>query len=72
MHQSIPPAPSPPPFSGWPPGISIFLALEGKFPGVGILELSNPRGGDEKGGQMPRPPPTLQYFSLIEQSSSAI
>ena len=46
MHQSIPAAPSPPPPpSGWPPGISIFLALDGKFPGVGTLELSNPPGG---------------------------
>ena len=42
MHQSIPPAPSTPP--GWPPGISIFFALDGKFPGVGTLELSNPPG----------------------------
>ena len=29
---------------GWPPGISIFFALDGKFPGVGTLELSNPPG----------------------------
>ena len=56
MHQSIPPAPSPPP--GWP----LFFAWDGKFPGVGPLELSNPRGGDEKRGQMPRPPSTLQHF----------
>ena len=34
--------PGPPP--GWPPGISIFFALDGKFPGVGTLELSNPPG----------------------------
>ena len=31
-----------------------------------------PRGGDEKRGQMPRPPLTLQHFSLIAQSNSAI
>ena len=34
--------PAPPP--GWPPGIGIFFALDGKFPGVGTLELSNPPG----------------------------
>ena len=63
MHQSIPAAPSPPPPpSGWPTGISIFLALDGK----------SSWGGDEKRGQMPRPLSTLQHFSLIEQSSSAI
>ena len=70
MHQSIPPAPSTPP--GWPPGISIFFALDGKFPGVGTLELSNPPGWGRKKGQMPRPPSTLQHFSLIAQSNSAI
>ena len=63
MHQSIPPAPRPPP--GWPPGISIFFALDGKFPGVGALELSNPPGWGRKKGQMPRPLSTLQHFSLI-------
>ena len=31
-----------------------------------------PRGGDEKRGQMSRPPSTLQRFPLIAQSSSAI
>ena len=31
-----------------------------------------PRGGDEKRGQMPRPPSTLQHFLVIAQSSSAI
>ena len=51
---------------------SIFFALDGKFKGVGTLELSNPRGGDEKRGQMPRPPSTLQHFSLIALSNSAI
>ena len=52
MHQSIPPAPSAPP--GWPPGISMFFALDGKFPGVGTLELSNPPGvGTKKEGKCP-------------------
>ena len=27
-----------------------FRYVDGKFPGVGTLELSNPRGGDEKRG----------------------
>ena len=52
MHQSIPAAPSaPPPFSrADPPGISIFFfALDGKFPGVGTLELSNPPGTKKEG-----------------------
>ena len=38
----------------------------------GLLSCQIPRGGDEKIGQMPRPPSTLQHFSLIAQSSSAI
>ena len=55
MHQSIPAALSSLPRpAGWPPCISIFFALDGKFPEVGTLELSNPR-----------PPSTLQHFSLI-------
>ena len=54
MHESIPAASSPP-LSGWPPGIIIFFALDGKFPGVGILELSNPPGLDETEGKCPVP-----------------
>ena len=42
IHQSIPAAPASP--LGWPPGISVFFALDGKFPGVGTLELTNPPG----------------------------
>ena len=71
MHQSIPAASNPhPPFPG--PGISIFFALDGKFPGVGILELSNSPDGDEKRGQMPRPPSTLQHFQLIAQPNGPV
>ena len=29
-----------PPPARWPLGISIFFALDGKFPGVGTIELS--------------------------------
>ena len=42
MHQSIPPAPSSPPPGADPRALAIFFALDGKFPGVGTLELSNP------------------------------
>ena len=38
----------------------------------GLLSCQIPRGGVEKRGQMPHPPSTLQHFSLIAQSSSAI
>ena len=31
-----------------------------------------PLGGDEKRGQMPRPPSTLQLFSLMAQSNNAV
>ena len=70
MHQSIPAAPSAP--LGKPPGISIFFALNGKFRDWGLLSCQIPQGGDEKRGQMPRPPSTLQHFSLIAQSNSAV
>ena len=63
------PSPTPP---GWPPSISIFFALDSKFPGWGLLTCQIPRSGDEKRGQMPRPPPTLQHFSLIAQSNNAV
>ena len=62
----------PPPPPGLTPWHCIFFALDGKFPEVGTLELSNLPGGDEKRGQMPRPPSTIQHFSLIAQSKSAI
>ena len=43
MQKSIPHAPSPP-----PPGHYHFFALDGKFPGVGTLELSKPLGWRRK------------------------
>ena len=49
-----------------------FFALDGKFSGVGTLSCQIPRGEDKKRGQMRRPPSTLQHFSLIAQSSSAL
>ena len=62
MHQSIPAAPS----------ISIFLPWMANSRGWGLLSWQIPRGGEEKRGQMPRPPSTVQHFSLIAQSNSAI
>ena len=58
-HQSIPVAPSPPPPD--PPGISIVLPWMANF-GGGLLSCQIPLGGDEKRGQMPRRPSTLQHF----------
>ena len=40
--------------------------------GWGLLSWQIPRGGEEKRGQMPRPPSTVQHFLLIAQSNSAI
>ena len=40
--------------------------------GWGLLSCQIPWGGDEKRGQMRRPPSGLQHFSLIAQSNSAI
>ena len=39
----------PPPPRTDPPGISIFLALDGKIPWVGTLELSNSLGTKKEG-----------------------
>ena len=72
IHQSIPPPLSQPPPPRTDPRALAFFALDGKFPGWGLLSCQIPRGGDEKRGQMPRPPSTLQHFSLIAQSNSAI
>ena len=53
MHQSIPPALRPPP-PGWPPGISIFFALDGKFPGGGDSWAGKSPGvGTKKEGKCP-------------------
>ena len=38
----------------------------------GLLSCQINRDGDEKRGQMPLPPSTLQHFSLIAQSNSAV
>ena len=75
MHQSIPPAPSPRPLPLPPTPRAEPLVLAFFFPwmansrGWGLLSRQIPRGGDEKRGQQPRPPSTLQHFSLIAQSN---
>ena len=70
MDQSIPTATSPP--RADPRASPFFLPWMANSRGWGLLSCQIPRGGDEKRGQMPRPPSTLQHFSLIAQSSSAI
>ena len=49
-----------------------FLPWMVNFRRWGLLSCQIPRGGDEKRGQMPRPPSTLQHFSLIARSNSAV
>ena len=46
MHQSIPPAPRP--SRADPRELALFFALDGKFPGVGTLELASPPGWGRK------------------------
>ena len=56
MHQSIPAAPC-------VNGINMFLALDGKFPGVGTLELSNLLGwGRKKRANTPSSVNTATFF----------
>ena len=70
--QSIPAAPNhnPPPVK--PQALAFFFPWLANSWGWGLLNCQIPRGGDEKRGQMPRPPSTLQYFSLIAQSNNAV
>ena len=75
MHQSIPAAPNPPPPPpprADPEALAFFLPWMANFRVWGLLSCQVPRGGDERGGQMPRPPSTLQIFSLIAQSNSVL
>ena len=61
-----------PPPPGLPPGIRVFLPWMANSRGWGLLSCQIPRDGDEKRGQMPRPQSTLQHFSLIAESNSAV
>ena len=64
----------PPPPRIWadPRALAFFLPWMVNSRGWGILSCQIPRGGDGKRRQMPRPPSTLQHFSFIAQSNSAI
>ena len=64
MHQSIPPAPRPPPRAD-PRELAFFLPRMANSRGWGPLSWQFPRGGEEKRGQMPRPPSTVQHVLLI-------
>ena len=65
------PHPIPPP--GLPLGISIFfLPWMANSWGWGLFSCKIRRGEDEKRGQTPCPPSTLQQFSLIAKSNSTI
>ena len=55
-----------------PRALALFLPLMANSWGWGLLSCQMPGGGDEKRGQMPHPPSSLQYFSLIAQSNNAV
>ena len=60
MHQSILAAPSPtpaPPLQAYPRALAFFWPWMANSREWGLLSSQIPRGGDEKRGQMPRPPP---------------
>ena len=57
----------------WPTGISIFFALDGKFPGGGdSWAVNSPGVGTKKEGKCLVTPSILQHFSLIAQSNNAV
>ena len=62
----------PPPPRADPRALAFFLPWMANFRGWGLLSCQIPRGGDEKRWQKPRLPSTLQHFSLIAQSNTAI
>ena len=68
MHQSIPAAQPPRPNSR---ALAFIFPRMANSRGWRLLSCQIPWGEDEKRGQMPRPPSTLQHFSLIAQSNSA-
>ena len=72
MHQSNAPTPSPPRPRADPQALAVCLHWMANSQGWGLLSCQIPRGGDERKGQMPRPPSALQHFSLIAQSNSSI
>ena len=53
----------PPPPRPDPRALALFFALDGKFPGVGTLELSNPLGwGPKKTANAPSSVNTATFF----------
>ena len=66
MRQSIPAAQGP------RPGFCVFLPSIANSRGWGVLWCHIPGRGDEKRGQRPCPPSTLQHFLLIAQSNTAV
>ena len=64
------PAPSPP--RADPRELAFFLPWMANSRWWGLLSWQIPRGGEEKRGQMPCHPSTVQHFLLIAQSNSAI
>ena len=50
----------------------MYVCLGWQIPGGGVSSCQTSQGEDEKRGQMPRPPSTLQIFSLTAQSNSAV
>ena len=53
----------PPPLRADPRALALFLALDGKFPGVGTLQLSNPPGwGRKKRANAPSSVNTETFF----------
>ena len=55
-----------------PRALGFFLPWMANSRGWGLLSCQISWGGDGKRGQMPCPTSTLQHFSLIAQSNSAI
>ena len=55
MHQSIPPAPSPPPPRANPRELAFFSSWMANSRGREHLSCQMPGGGDESRGRMPRP-----------------
>ena len=62
----------PPPSPRALASLAFFSPWKANSRGWGLLSCQIPWGRGEKRGQMPRPPSTLQHFSLIAQSNSAV
>ena len=71
-NRLLPHPPPPTPTLADPRALAFFWPWMANSRGWGLLSCQIPRGGDEKRAQMPRPSSTLQHFSLIAQSNSAI